>query len=110
AYMAPPGQRNEYGYWENHNGTSVWTWLPAYLILRETLWNHSYMPIPSYEYEGYWSARRNGTTYYGPTSLPGAQAPPAPKYGTHGTFTAHQYAGSRYQNKGGSYSDSQYRS
>ena len=113
AYMAPPGQRNQYGYWEEHNGASVWTWLPAYLILRETLWNHQYVPVPSYEYDGYWSARRSGTTYYGPGYLPGTQgtqAPSAPKYGTHGTFTAHQYAGSRYGNKGGTYNDSQYHS
>ncbi len=113
AYMAPPGQRNEYGYWEQQNGTSVWTWLPEYLLLRELLWNHHYMPVPSYEYEGYWSARRSGTTYYGQTySGPAGQvqtAPSAPKYGTHGTFTSGQYAGSRYQNQGGSYRDSQYK-
>jgi hypothetical protein len=109
AYMAPPGQRNQYGYWEQHNGTSVWTWLPQYLLLRELLWNHHYTPIPSYEYDGYWSARRSGTTYYGRTySGPDTQAPSAPKYGTHGTFTTGQYAGSRYQNKGGTYRDSQY--
>jgi hypothetical protein len=113
AYMAPPGQSNQYGHWEQQNGTSVWTWLPEYLLLRELLWNHQYMPIPSYEYEGYWSARRSGTTYYGTTtySRPGApQVQSAPKYGTHGTFTANRYSDSRYQNKGGSYSGSQYKS
>ena len=116
AYMAPPGQRNQYGYWEQRNGSSVWTWLPEYLLLREVLWNHHYMPVPSYEYEGYWSARRSGTTYYGGGysgggySGPSTQAPPAPKYGTHGTFTEHSYANSRYMNKGGSFSGSQYKS
>ena len=112
AYMAPPGQRNQYGYWEQHNGTSVWTWLPQYLLLRELLWNHSYMPVPAYEYEGYWSARRSGTTYYGggySGTGSNTQVQSAPKYGTHGTFTERSYAGSRYQNKGGSFSDSKYK-
>ncbi len=110
AYMAPPGQRNEYGYWEQHNGSSVWTWLPEYLLLRELLWNHHYMPVPAYEYEGYWSAHRSGTTYYGQTYSGSGQVQTAPKYGTHGTFTGGQYAGSHYQNRGGTYSDSQYKS
>jgi hypothetical protein len=116
AYMAPPGQRNQYGYWEQRNGSSVWTWLPEYLLLREVLWNHHYMPVPSYEYDGYWSARRSGTTYYGGGysgggySGPSTQAPPAPKYGTHGTFTEHSYANSRYMNKGGTFGGSQYKS
>jgi hypothetical protein len=116
AYMAPPGERNQYGYWEQHNGSSVWTWLPEYLLLREVLWNHHYVPVPSYEYDGYWSARRGGYTYYGPGysgstySGPSTQAPPAPKYGTHGTFTERSYANSRYMSKGGGYSGSTYRS
>ncbi|HEY3841567.1 MAG TPA: hypothetical protein VGL72_33585 [Bryobacteraceae bacterium] len=109
AYMAPPGQSNQYGHWEVHNGTSVWTWLPEYLLLRELLWNHQYVPVPSYEYEGYWSARRSGTTYYGPTYAPGqTRVESAPKYGTHGTFTTGRYADSRYQNRGGSFGGSQY--
>jgi hypothetical protein len=112
AYMAPPGERNQYGYWETHNGTSVWTWLPEYLILREMLWNRQYVPVPSYEWDGYWSARRSGTTYYGggyTTSAPSTTGvPPPPKYGTHGTFTQRAYSGSRYSNRSGSYSDSQY--
>jgi len=76
------------------------------------LWNHNYMPVPAYEYEGYWSARRSGTTYYG-GGYTGTgstrQVETAPKYGTHGTFTQKTYAGSRYQNKGGSFSDSKYK-
>jgi len=114
AYMAPPGQRNQYGYWEQRNGSSIWTWLPEYLLLREVLWNHHYTPVPSFEYEGYWSARRMGTTYYGggyPSTYSGprTEAPPAPKYGTHGTFTEKSYATSRYMNKGGTFSGSQYK-
>jgi hypothetical protein len=113
AYMAPPGERNQYGYWEMHNGTSVWTWLPQYLLLRELLWNHQYVPVPAYEYQGYWSAYRRGTSYYGggysfPSGSNTQVAPAPPKYGTHGTFTSRQYAGSRYSNRGGSYNDSQY--
>ena len=100
----------------------MWTWLPEYLLLREVLWNHHYMPVPSYEYDGYWSARRGGYTYYGGGyaggSYPGGgysgpatqAAPSAPKYGTHGTFTERSYANSRYMNHGGSYSGSQYKS
>jgi hypothetical protein len=112
SYLAPPGQSNQYGHWEQQNGTSVWTWLPQYLILRELLWNHQYVPIPSYEYDGYWSARRSGTTYYGQSysGTGNTQVQSAPKYGTHGTFTTGQYANSRYQNKGGTYGDSQYKS
>lgn len=109
AYMAPPGQSNQYGHWEAQNGTSVWTWLPEYLILREMLWGPRYIPVPAYEYEGYWSARRSGTTYYGGGySTPGTATPSAPKYGTHGTFTANRYNGSRFQNQGGTYRSSGY--
>jgi len=111
-YMAPPGQRNQYGYWETHNGTSVWTWLPEYLILRQMLWGPHYVPVPSWEYNGYWAARRSGTTYYGGGggySAPGqVQAPSGPKYGTHGTFTTKRYSDSRYANQGGGYGGSQY--
>ena len=106
AYMAPPGQSNQYGHWENQNGSSVWTWLPQYLILRELLWNHQpYYPIPVYEYQGYWAARRSGVPYYGRDE----QVQSAPKYGTHGTFTGGRYADSRYAQRGGSYRDSQYK-
>jgi len=106
AYMAPPGQSNQYGHWENQNGSSVWTWLPQYLILRELLWNHQpYYPIPVYEYHGYWAARRSGVPYYGRDE----QVQSAPKYGTHGTFTGGRYADSRYAQRGGSYRDSQYK-
>jgi hypothetical protein len=112
-YMAPPGQHNQYGYWETHNGTSVWTWLPQYLILREMLWGPRYVPVPSWEYDGYWAARRSGTTYYGggsyTTTIPGQrQVETGPKYGTHGTFTTKRYADSRYASKGGGYGGSQY--
>jgi hypothetical protein len=106
AYMAPPGQSNQYGHWEQREGNSVWTWLPQYLILRELLWNHQpYYPVPAYDYQGYYSARRSGTTYYGRDE----QVQSAPKYGTHGTFTTGRYSDSRYQQQGGTYRDSQYK-
>jgi hypothetical protein len=96
SYIAPPSVgSNQYGYWSHSGGTSVWTFLPEYLILRELLWNRDYRPIAVNEYNSYRTAQRSGRTYYGqetPTS--------APKYGTHGTFTQTHYAGSRYVQSG----------
>ena len=105
AYIAPPSVgSNQYGYWSHSGGQSVWTFLPQYLIMRELLWGHSYQPIYVNEYNGYQTARRAGRTYFG-------QETPAspPKYGSHGTFTAQRYAGSRYVQSGG-YSGSAYSS
>ncbi len=97
AYIAPETQgSNQYGYWTHDRGTSVWTWLPQYLILRELLWNHSYRPVVIDEYRGYRTAQSAGRTYYGQTT-----ATAAPKYGTHGTFTRTSYASSRYVQSGG---------
>ncbi|MGA2600798.1 MAG: hypothetical protein ABSH09_27845 [Bryobacteraceae bacterium] len=97
AYIAPPSEgRNQYGYWDNSGGHSVWTWLPEYLIMRELLWGHDYRPIIVNDYYGYRTARTYGRTYYG-------QETPAapPKYGSHGTFTQNHYASSRYIQSGG---------
>ncbi len=97
AYMASPAEgRNQYGYWDNRGGTSIWTWLPEYLILRNLLSPHYYQPIPSYEWGRYQQAQRYGQTYYGRDESSGA-----PKYGSHGTFTARSYANSRYVQSGG---------
>jgi hypothetical protein len=60
AYVAPPGQSNSYGSWQN----GVWSWLPQYLILSHML-NASRGPIGYPDYEGYYQARRRGETYYG---------------------------------------------
>jgi hypothetical protein len=96
AYMAPPGQSNQYGYWSaGPSGSSVWTWLPQYLIMRELLWGRNYQPIYVNEYNGYRTALRSGKSWYG-TETPQA----APKYGTHGTFTQQNYATSRYVQSG----------
>jgi hypothetical protein len=97
AYIAPPSQgSNQYGYWTHSGGESFWTFLPEYLVMRELLWGHSYRPVVINEYNGYQTAQRYGRSYYG-------QETPAspPKYGSHGTFTAERYAGSRYVQSGG---------
>lgn len=60
AYVAPPGQSNAYGSWQN----GVWSWLPQYLILRELL-NASRGPITYGDYYGWQDARRHGNTYWG---------------------------------------------
>lgn len=105
AYMASPAEgRNQYGYWDNRGGTSIWTWLPEYLILRDLLSPRYYQPIPSYEWGRYQQAQRYGQTYYGRDESSGA-----PKYGSHGTFTARSYANSRYVQSGG-FSSSKYTS
>lgn len=97
AYIATEQQgSNQYGYWAHDSGTSVWHWLPEYLILRELLWNHDYRPVVLGEYRGYQVARDAGRTFYGKTS-PSAPA----KYGTGGTLTAEHYAGSKYVQSGG---------
>ncbi len=91
AYIAPPGQRNQYGYWSQNEHGSFWTFLPEYLIMQHLFWGHSYQPVYINEYNGYSTALRRGTSYYG-------QETPAapPKFGTHGTFTQQNYSGSRY--------------
>ncbi len=112
AYMAPPGQSNQYGYWGQQNGTSVWTWLPQYLIMRDLLWNRSYRPVEIYEFRNYTYAQQHGQTYYGGTvnSSTGKSATTSgteQKYGSHGTFTQSHYASSRYVSSG-TYSGSKY--
>ncbi len=97
AYIAPESVgSNQYGYWNHDGGSTVWTWLPQYLLLRELLWNHSYRPVVLDEYRGYRSAEQVGRTYYGQTTLASL-----PRYGTHGTFTRTTYASSRYVQSGG---------
>lgn len=97
AYVASPSQgSNQYGYWDHSHGESVWTFLPEYLLLRELLWNRDYRPVVVADYNGYRTAQRNGTSYYG------RETPASPpKYGSHGTFTQTHYADSRYVQTGG---------
>jgi hypothetical protein len=103
AYMAPVGERNQYGYWDHSGGGNFWVFYGQYALMRDLLWGHSYRPIPSYEWESYRTARSSGQTYYGRDEAAGA-----PKYGTHGTFTQQHYAESRYMRSAGGYSSSKY--
>jgi outer membrane murein-binding lipoprotein Lpp len=98
AYMAPPSVgSNQYGYWEHRDGQSFWVFYGQYALMRDLLFNHSYRPPMPYEYDGYYSARRSGQTYYGK------------EYGTAGTATQERYSGSSYARSGG-FRDSQYAS
>jgi hypothetical protein len=103
AYMAPVGERNQYGYWDHGSGGNFWVFYGQYALLRDLLWGHSYRPIPSYEWESYRTARSSGQTYYGRDEAAGV-----PKYGTHGTFTQQHYADSRYVRSSGGYGNSKY--
>jgi hypothetical protein len=105
AYMAPVGERNQYGYWDHGSGGNFWVFYGQYALMRDLLWGHSYRPIPSYEWESYRTARSSGQTYYGRDEAAGA-----PKYGTHGTFTQQHYSDSRYMRSSGGYSSSKYAS
>lgn len=114
AYMAPPGQSNQYGRWENNGGQSFWVWYGQYALMRDLLFNHRYYPVPSYDYYEYRDYRTRGQTYYGRDES-GSGA----RYGTQGSSTAERYSGSRfgqsggfknsqYASKSGNYRDSQY--
>ncbi|MGH9612783.1 MAG: hypothetical protein ACRD4P_06875, partial [Bryobacteraceae bacterium] len=97
AYIASATQgSNQYGYWAHNGGTSVWTFLPQYLLMRELLWGHDHRPVLVDEYNGYRTAQSSGQTYYGKDS-----ATSQPRYGSHGTFTQQRYASSRYVQSGG---------
>ena len=61
AYMAPPGQANQYGSWQN----GMWQWLPQYLILSHLLRGPSYPPVRMDDYYDYDRARRRGETWHG---------------------------------------------
>ena len=99
AYIAPPSVgSNQYGYWDHHSdGTSFWVFYGQYALMRDLLFNHSYRSPMPYDYDGYYSARRSGQTYYGKD------------YGTGGTATQERYSGSSYAKSGG-FRDSQYAS
>jgi hypothetical protein len=61
AYIAPPGQSNQYGSWNN----GVWSWLPQYLILSQLLRGPSYPPVRMDDWSSYDRHRRSGGTWYG---------------------------------------------
>ena len=113
AYMAPPGQSNRYGYWDNSGGHSFWVFYGQYALMRDLLFNHDYRPYDRYEYYNYRTYYDRRQTYYG------NEGSSAPKYGTAGTTTQERYSGStfaksggfkdsKYASKPGGYSDSKY--
>src|ERR1035437_2032338 len=104
AYMAPPGQSNQYGHWEQNNGTSFWVFSGQYALMRDLLFNRSYRPLEYREYHDYYTYRQRNETYYGRDT-----ATQAPKYGTAGTATQEHYSGSTFA-KGGGFKDSKYAS
>ena len=57
AYMAPPGQSNQYGHWEQRNGTSFWVFYGQYALMRDLLFNRSYRPLDYREYHDYYTYR-----------------------------------------------------
>jgi hypothetical protein len=104
AYMAPPGQTNQYGYWDHHDGRDFWVFYGQYALMRDLLFNHSYRPLERYDWDGYYESRRSGRTYYGHDSATGA-----PRYGSQGTATQERYSGSTFAKSGG-FKSSQYAS
>ncbi len=104
AYMAPPGQSNQYGHWEQSNGTSFWVFYGQYALMRDLLFNRSYRPLEYREYHDYYTYRQRNETYYGRDTTT-----QAPKYGTSGTATQEHYSGSTFA-KGGGFKDSKYAS
>jgi hypothetical protein len=115
AYMAPPGQSNQYGHWDHHDGRDFWVFYGQYALMRDLLFNHrEYRPFERYEYEDYRNYQQRNQTYYGRDTTTSA-----PKYGTSGTTTQEHYSGStfaksggfkdsKYASKAGGYRDSQY--
>ena len=104
AYMAPPGQTNQYGYWEHRDGHDFWVFYGQYALMRDLLFNHSYRPIDRYDWDGYYTYQRSGRTYYGHDEEHGAQ-----RYGTQGSATQERYSGSNYA-RGGGFRDSRFAS
>ena len=104
AYMAPPGQSNQYGYWDHSGGHDFWVFYGQYALLRDLLFHGGYRPIDYGEYRDYRTYQQTGRTYYGRDAVGGL-----PKYGTQGTSTADRYAGSSYGKSGG-FRNSQYAS
>jgi hypothetical protein len=96
AYMAPPGQTNQYGYWEHRDGRDFWVFYGQYALLRDLLFNYHYQPLPRYDWEEYRDYRSRGQTYYGRD-----EANSIPKYGSQGSSTIDRYAGSNYARSGG---------
>ena len=122
AYVAPPGQSNNYGSWSGGS----WHWLPEYLILSQLLRAPRGI-VTAPDYEAYQSARQRGDVFYGHQNPQYVPRPYTSRPSTGGTSVpgyterysrpspspapppSQGYAGSRYQNRGG-FSGSQYQS
>jgi hypothetical protein len=103
AYMAPPGQSNQYGHWQRSGGTDFWVFYGQYALMRDLLFNRDYRPLDRREYEDYRTYRQRDQTYYGRDTATSS----APKYGTSGTATQERYSGSTFSKSGG-FKDSKY--
>ena len=53
AYIAPPGQSNQYGYWNNSGGQNFWVFYGQYALMRDLLFHRGYRPLDYYEYRDY---------------------------------------------------------
>jgi hypothetical protein len=105
AYMAPPGQSNQYGHWESSGGRDFWVFYGQYALMRDLLFNHQpYRPFERYEYYDFRTYQDRHQTYYGRDTTTSA-----PKYGTSGTTTQERYSGSTFAKSGG-FKDSKYAS
>jgi hypothetical protein len=107
AYVAPPTQgSNQYGYWDHRDGRDFWVFYGQYALMRDLLWNHQYVPLDRYEWEGYRTYYSRGQTYYGGGT---GATQSAPRYGTQGSATQSRYSTSTFAQKGG-FKDSKYAS
>lgn len=108
AYIAEPGQRNRYGYW---NG-GFWVWYGQYALMRDLFWGPSYRRIGIDDYSSYSRHRSTGRTYYGDGGNRYGSAGTATrtKYGSSRYVQTNGYANSRYERSGGTYRGSRYES
>ena len=103
SYMAPPGQRNQFGYWSGGGyGGSFWVFYGQYMFMRSLFWGPAYQPIYANDYNNYRRSYTSGRTYYGTTEA-GQR-----RYGTNSRTTATTYRSSRYVRSGG-YRNSYYK-
>ena len=87
------------------SGSSLWR--NSTRSCANLLWNHQYVPLDRYEWEGYRTYYSRGQTYYGGGGAGASQS--APRYGTQGSATQSRYSTSTFAQKGG-FKDSKYAS
>ncbi len=96
AYVAPPGQRNRYGHWENRGGSSFWVFYGQYAFMRHMFWGSSWGGgIGTTHYHHYHDSYRSGRTWYG-RDKSGKQM-----YGSKGSFASSSYSESKYKKSNG---------